>query len=176
MIPQKRKCFFFCKNHSHIDILQRYHIFNHRVVKPALRKQVTLFIMAKKAVKKVSRDFAQGELVDNILAPTIINGAYDESTGSYPAFKGFDTRELFQASSLPDLSRSSPVREVTFVCFDFTEFECLETLHDPKSDVENSGRDFYAHVHTQSLALEKLISEVRKVLVHLSEVLGFFGQ
>ena len=130
--------------------------------------------MAKKAVKKVSREFAQGELVENILAPTIINGAYDESTGSYPAFKGFDTRELFQAGNLPDLSRSTPAREVTFVCFDFTEFECLETLHDPKSDVENSSGDFYAHVHKQSLALETLISEVRTVLVHLPEVLGFF--
>ena len=130
--------------------------------------------MAKKSVKKVSREFAQGELVDNILAPCITDGAYDESTGSYPAFKGFDTRELYQAGNLPDLSRSSPAREVTFVCFDFTEFECLETLHDPKSDVENSGRDFYAHVHKQSLALEKLISEVRKVLVHLTGVLSFF--
>ena len=130
--------------------------------------------MAKKSVKKVSRDFAQGELVDNILAPCITDGAYDESTGSYPAFKGFDTRELFQAGNLPDLSRSSPAREVTFVCFDFTEFECLETLHDPKSDIENSSRDFYAHVHTQSVALEKLISEVRKVLVHSTVVLGFF--
>ena len=130
--------------------------------------------MAKKSVKKVSRDFAQGELVDNILAPCIMNGAYDESTGSYPAFKGFDTRTLYQAGNLPDLSRSSPAREVTFVCFDFTEFECLETLHDPKSDVENSSRDFYAHVHTQSLALETLISEVRKVVIHLTRVLGFF--
>ena len=119
--------------------------------------------MAKKAVKKVSREFAQGELVDNILAPSIKDLAYDESTGSYPVFKGFDTRELFQAGNLPDPSRSSPAREVTFVCFDFTEFECLETLHDPKSDVENSSGDFYAHVHTQSVALEKLISEVRKV-------------
>ena len=130
--------------------------------------------MAKKSIKKVSRDFAQGELVDNILAPCISNGAYDESTGSYPAFKGFDTRELYQAGNLPDLSRSTPARVVTFVCFDFTEFECLETLHDPKSDVENSSGDFYAHVHTQSVALEKLISEVRKVLVHLTGVLGFF--
>ena len=130
--------------------------------------------MAKKAIKKVTREFAQGELVDNILAPSIRDGAYDESTGSYSAFKGFDSRVLFQAGSLPDLSRSSPARDVTFVCFDFTEFECLETLHDPKSDVENSSRDFYAHVHTQSVALEKLISEVRKVLVHLTEVLGLF--
>ena len=141
----------------------RYQIFNHRVVKPEQRKQAILFIMAKKSVRKISRDFAQGELIDNILAPCIKDGAYDESTGSYPVFKGFDTRELFQAGNLPDPSRSSPAREVTFVCFDFTEFECLETLHDPKSDVENSSGDFYAHVHTQSVALEKLISEVRKV-------------
>ena len=130
--------------------------------------------MAKKSVKKVSRDFAQGELVDVVLAPSINNGAYDESTGSYPAFKGFDTRELYQAANLPDLSRSNPARDVTFVCFDFSEFECLETLHDPKSNVENSSRDFYAHVHTQSVALEKLISDVRNVLVHLTGVLGFF--
>ena len=72
--------------------------------------------MSAKALRKVSREFAQGELADTILAPSITDGAYDESTGSYPAFKGFDTRELFQAGNLPDLSRSSPAREVTFVC------------------------------------------------------------
>ena len=130
--------------------------------------------MATKSLKKVSREFAQGELVDTILAPSIKDGAYDESTGSYPAFKGFESDKLFQADSLPDLSKSSPAREVTFVCFDFTEFECLETLHDPKSSVAKSADNFYAHVHAQSLALETLISAVRYVSVHLSEIFKFF--
>ena len=141
---------FFFDASSYLYELAKYHIFNHRVVAPKRRKQVSLFIMAKKAVHKVSREFAQGELVDSILAPSIKDRAYDESTGSYPAFKGFDSRELFQADKLPDMSRSSPAREVAFVCFDFTEFECLETLHDPKSNVENAAVQFFAHVHTQS--------------------------
>ena len=149
-------------------------IFNHRVFEPKRRKQVTLFIMATKSVRKVSRDFAQGELVEHILASSIKDKAYDESTESYPAFKGFESGQLFKADSLPDFSKSSPAREVACVCFDFTESECLETLHDPKSTVENSAVNFYAHVHTQSLALETLISEVRKVVIHLTRVLGFF--
>ena len=98
-----------------------------------------------------------------ILAPVIQNGAFDESTGSYPVFGGFDSRSLPQANSMPDLSRSTPVREVTFVCFDFTELDCLETEHDPKSGKDDAPAKFFDHIHTQSLALETLISAVRSV-------------
>ena len=115
--------------------------------------------MAKKSVKKVGRDFAQGELVDKTLAPNMVELVFDESTASYPVFKGYDTGSLFQAGSLPDMSRTTPKREVIFVGIDFTEYEGLETTHDPKSDVEKSAENFWDHVHTKSAELEKLIKE-----------------
>lgn len=117
--------------------------------------------MAKKSVKKVGRDFAQGELVDKTLAPNMVELVFDESTASYPVFKGYDTGSLFQAGSLPDMSRTTPKREVIFVGIDFTEYEGLETTHDPKSDVEKSAENFWDHVHTKSAELEKLIKEVK---------------
>ena len=146
-----------------------------RALEPKKRRQATVFIMMKNNIKEISREWAQGELLTRILAPPLVNGAYDESVGSYAVFCGYDPATLLSESKLPDLSRSTPKREVAFVAFDFTEFSGLGTLHDHKSSDANVAKKFYGHVYDQSLALEKFISMVKRVTGIILGFLVFFG-